>query len=459
MKLTKVQTTLLPSGFNVIVNNKSYKTYYPKTVWTSFPIGLRQLLANSAAYFFTRHFPLFRRQRIEYAFPPPITQSFFLHGLLYSLPEIVLKNPEYHHTVSSLVKTVLNSGYDIQFSGNPQTSLYPLPQNTHNKKAVQLFSFGKDSLLTYALTKELGLTPVPFFFKEPYSNIEISNKEKLKRDFENWEKIKIHFLPNALGKLRQDGKEMWGWDMLLSQYTLLLIPYLLNENAQYYFLSNEQSTNELVYDGEDFLVNVTFEQSVDWTVHLNNLLQIFSIATRVTSIIEPLQELVIMYILHHRYPEIGKYQLSCDNDHISARTRRWCENCFECARVYLFLCAVGIDPQSIGFTGNMLVKEKIDHFLLFSKKEKELEKETFINKHAERILAFYLTHLRNISGEVVEIFRQELLPLILPYKQMLFNKYFKIYKDRGIPRELRNKTLSIYQDELKAFKSEINAYL
>lgn len=236
---------------------------------------------------------------------------------------------------------------------------------------------------------------------------------------------------------------MWGWDMLLLQYTILLLPFVFNEKPAYFFWSNEQSTNEHAVNREDYLVSSTHEQSVQWTLNVNNLYRMFGVNTTISSLLEPIHELFILSILHKRYPEVGKYQLSCDSE----RTKyRWCGYCFECARVYLFFSALGIDPKSVGLMENMFTKKKEDLFYLFSKHKTD---------QSERLLAFYLAYKRGVQGALMEKFVKTLLPRVEKQKSKLFAKYFAIHEMNTIPTALQTPLSKIYTEELARLKKDV----
>ncbi|MBI5732812.1 hypothetical protein HY967_02545 [Candidatus Jorgensenbacteria bacterium] len=451
----KIRTKLLPNGFAVEVNSHWVKNVYPLSVWSAFPKALRQSLADNAAYFFTAHFAFENKSRLDYRFPPPSLLSFFTHGLWYSLPEAVLEIPEAKFTSAGLLRDAYNSGLRTTFHGHPYPTKATQAAKVNQRTFLFPFSFGKDSLLTYAVSREIGLKPNPVFFVEPTSSYENANKEKLRTQFQKEFAQHITPFPMTLGNFRQKGALLWGWDMLLTQYTLLLIPYLHYWKPQYFFWSNEQSTNDVEPDKQGYIINTTYEQGIFWTVHLNNLLRSFSSNAMVGSIIEPLHEMAILYILHHRYKEIGKYQLSCFNDDPKSKTQKWCGRCYECARVYIFLLGVGINPKSVGFVDDMLAMDKKKLYYMFDYKERTRPLNILFQSWGERLIAFYLAWKRGVRGELISLFEQQLLPQVIKEKDHLFNTYLKVHSTETIPAELKPKLLTIYESELLKFRREI----
>ncbi len=458
MSDVKVFTKILSNGFSVIVDGKTYETGYPQKVWQNFPQALKEQLAESAAYFFTVHLSFFKKGTINYLFPPPLANNLFFQGLFYSVPELSVKDPEKGYKSSNLLKNFFNSGYQISFSGVSKGYSAPIPKS-EPKTAVIPFSLGKDSLLTYAICRELGYKIQNYYLAEPSCAFENINKSRLIGEFVKEFRSEVIVFPLELGKLRQNNVTQWGWDMLLMQYTLLLLPYVYFSKTEYFFWSNEQSTNEVVFDREGYRVNVSFEQNYGWTQQMNNLLRMFSLPTVLSSILEPLQEIVILYILHKRYPQIGKYQLSCLNEHRKAEKQRWCCACYECARVYLFLKALGVKPETVGFSENMLNTNDIKLFSILHEKwpgDEEIIKDSH---YAERLLAFYLAYKRGVKGKIMKVFKSKYLLHTEKIIRKIYAKYFRIYPSKTIPQELLKKITTIYQSELSKLKEELTPYL
>ncbi len=451
----RVDSTILQNGIVTVVNGKKYHTVYPRIVWKKFPKSLRQIFADTVAQFFTAHFALQPNNSLFLMFPQPYARSLFHHGLLYSLPEAVLEFPEAGFTTVNLLKEAYNSEFRMQFFGTPYPVRKTNPPRIAPNTCIIPFSFGKDSLFTFAISRELDLKSYPYFFLEPTSPYENKNKRKLRLSFMKEFSVPIHLIRTDIGMLRDSGGLMWGWDMLLTQYTLLLFPYLFAQRPQYLFWSNEQSTSELEKNPEGYLVNPTHEQSSSWTLHLNNLLRSFSLNTTVSSIVEPLHELVILYLLHHRFPEIGKYQLSCFNDTDKPINKRWCGDCFECARIYIFLLAIGIHPERVGFKDNMLDYSKKKLYYLFDEKDRGIHLNIIFQSYTERILSFLFAYRRGVRGALITLFEKQLLSDVLKQEKQLAAKIFRVYEPKTIPENLRKRVLPFYRTEVNSMKKEL----
>lgn len=447
-----ISAKILTSGFQTIVDQKKIVTHYPQKIWQSVPSRQKRAIAETASYFTTRHLPLSHKASLFYQFAPPAARLLYDYGLFYSMIEAPYEFLKKKLTTPTVLQSVYNTEFFVRFAHAPKTMAATIPFKAKKHTVVMPISFGKDSLLTFALSRELGFTIHPIFFEEPTCAYQNIKKRKLARQFEKEFAVPITRFPNALGRLRQAGSMMWGWDMLLLQYTTLLIPFIFRYTPQYFFWSNEQSTDEFAPTREGYLVNYTHEQSVQWVLHLTNLFRQFGIPTTIASIIEPVHELAILSILHKRYPEIGKYQLSCDGEKTS---HRWCGRCFECARVYLFLTALGVDPKRVGIMDNMFDRRKRGLFYLFSEKRQDLN--IVFQSYPERLLSFYLVYKRGIRGGLVDEFARNLLPLVEKQKRMLLTKYFSAHPSYTVPDPLKTRLYHIYTEELTRLKKVCNS--
>ena len=108
---------------------------------------------------------------------------------------------------------------------------------------------------------------------------------------------------------------------------------------------------------------------------------------KVVSLIEPLYELAVVKILHNRYPDLGKYQMSCFPDENEyGKHHHWCGHCSKCARIYIFLKANGILPKRIGFKNDMLMLKYKHLYSLFGVEKKEGNFVNFVAESAQRFL-------------------------------------------------------------------------
>ncbi|OGG01802.1 hypothetical protein A2Z33_00840 [Candidatus Gottesmanbacteria bacterium RBG_16_52_11] len=454
MKTLRVSVQILPDGFSVILGNVSQKISYPVRTWRSVPLPYRQQLAETLAYAFTQHLATQRKTNIVYTFPVPLTQALVFYEYLYSIAAVKVEYPEAPFTTADVIRDTYNSDFRIRFTGSPRPHPPVKPSAYRKLPFIMPFSFGKDSLTTFALaTRLLKLEPHIFYFNEPSSTGEVSMKRRLKSRFEAEFGTPLTEVVNRLGNFRQADGLMWGWDTLLTQYTALLLPYVFRISPGNFFWSDENSLNEQEINEEGFIINPTQEQSAPGILQLNNLYRMFSVNTVISSLIEPLYELAILFILHGQFGDIGKYQLSCDHSHGS---KRWCGDCFECARVYLFFTALGLDPRRIELNDNMFTASKIRHFYLFTDK-KANSLDLVFQSYPERLLAFYLAYKRRANGPAMKLFAGTLLPYVESRRTELYRKYLSVHDFRTVPDHLSVKLLPFYREQLKQLRAIVSA--
>lgn len=435
------------------IKKNIYKIKYPYYVWEKFPNSLHQVFADGLTYISTWHLSLTKKIPIIYHFPHPLIEPIFFKMLTYTIPMNIFEN--INLKTSQLLKDFYNCSFQTEFrSLNFFYSGKKVKKRLKNN-ALLLFSFGKDSLLTYALLKELNVRVIPIFMKEPHSVFENRHKKKLANKFYSQFNTEIEFFPLTIGKLRETTGLYWGWDIILSQYTFILVPYFFYHQAKYLFLGNEQSCNFYLKDKEDYFVNPVFEQSIPAMQLLQSIPKIFFISTHIGSLIEPIHEIFITYILHKRYPQYGKFQMSCFSEEEEAKNKRWCEVCEKCARIYIFLKALGISTERVGFYNNaMLTNKKSKYYVLFNSGSESAYGGSGLGKD-EQLLAFYLAYKRGVKGELIERFKREYLNEAEKKKDKLIKEYFGIHSSISLPSSLRKRVLKIFEQERLRFLNEL----
>jgi hypothetical protein len=444
--LLHIYRKITQSGVEIKIKSRKYKIDYPYRIWGKFPKSLHKIFADSLTYIATWHLPLVEKKSLVYHFSHPFIEPTFFKILLYSIPMSIY---EIENTLTSeVLKHFYNSQFKTQFKAIGDHFTGKKVKRRLKDKAIILFSFGKESLLTYGLLEELGVTPIPFFMKEPQSTYENTHKRKLANKFEKRVGTEVNFFPLSFGRLRQDEDMFWGWDIILSQYVFTLIPYYFYHHAKYLFLGGEQSCNFYSEDQEGYLVNPVFEQSIAVLQLLKNIPELFAIGTHIGSLVEPLHEIFITYLLHHRYSEIGRFQMSCFSEEPEAKKSRWCGHCEKCARMYIFFKALNISPERVGFYNDkMLSSEKRNLYPIFNHGETSSAYGGSGLGKDEQLLAFYLAYKNGVKGKLIDEFVRLYLPQVEKRREKLFKEYFGVHSSYSLPSSLRRKVLKICEKE------------
>lgn len=450
-----IDNTVTSTGFNIYINNKLISIPYPKQIWKRFPSALKKPFSDALSVFVTRHFGYTKERSLFYNFPAPSPYPLFYQGYLYSIAGAPYEFPDNQWTIAELLKQAYNSEFRVSFSGIPYSIPSIKPHTLYPTRVCIPFSFGKDSLLAFALLRKFNYAVTPIYLQEPSSSDEINIKLELVKKFQRMFSQPIRTIPLPLGALREAGGDMWGWDLLLLQYSLFLLPYLFAGRCQYFVWSNEQNLTGTIKNPEGYLINPTFDQTAHWTLLSNTMLRSFFINTQMTSIVEPLYEMVMLSLLHHKFSEIGSFQLSCDVPKKPKKGHRWCGKCHECARQYILMLGAGVNPKRVGLMEDMLSIKKINLHHFFNHYEEKDGINSQFQSETERKLAFYLAYKRGVKGDLISQFKKQFLPEIEAKKNQLINTYFSVRSSFGMPDELKKILLPYYQKEMKRIRNEV----
>ncbi len=456
-KAVHIFRKLKKSGVEIKIKKKKYLINYPYYVWEKLPKSLHRVFADSLTYVSTWHLPLIYKAPVVYHFPHPPIESVFFKMLLYTIPMNVFENKNL--TTSSLLKDFYNVNFQTQFKSLNFFYSGKKAKKRLKNNAIVLFSFGKESLLTLGLLKELGVSFFPIFIKEPQSVFENRHKRKLaERFFKEFGK-EVNFFPLPVGRLREGTGLYWGWDIILSQYAFTLLPYYFYHQAKYVFFGNEQSCNFYLKDKEGYYINPVFEQSVAAMQLLQSIPKLFFISTNIGSLVEPLNEIFITYILHHRYSKLGTFQMSCFSEEEEAKKRRWCGACEKCARIYIFFKGLRISPERVGFYNNDMLSLKKERFYVLFNKDVESSYGGSGLGRDEQLLAFYLAWKNGVQGELMEKFKKMYLPEAEKRKEKLIKEYFGIHSSLSLPSSLRRRILRIFENERRSVDKQLKGLI
>ncbi|MCL5675791.1 MAG: hypothetical protein M1120_01550 [Patescibacteria group bacterium] len=450
--VAKISAETLDSGIRVHINNYSLKLEYPKKIWQRFPALQKKIFAENVAYSLTFHIPFVfpTLKKMSYSLPVPISEAFMYKCFTQQLPATaMMEKTNFGKKTSNLLRKFFYTEYVFN---NRKTQIPPFNRISNKNNIVMPFTFGKDSLLTFGLLRELGVSAQPVFVAEPHYPYDEVLKKNLAEDFQREYKIKIEFLKNSLGILR-DPTDWFGWETQLTQYSLLLLPYIYYTKAGYLLFSNEQSCDFDQIDKDGFRCNPVYEQSHPWLLQ-NSLLTglVGGNSLSIGTLLEPVHEISIVKILHRRYPEIGKYQSSCDLEAKPKNGSRWCENCSKCARMFIFLLANGIDPKKVGFKGNLLTAAKIHLYPLFDPTRiKEYGYDNSEPAIKEQLLGFLLAYRRGVKGAAINLFKKKYLKQALSEEKQLRQIFFGIHSSTTVPYSFSKKILRIFHQELDKF--------
>ncbi|MCX6743921.1 MAG: hypothetical protein NTX82_00130 [Candidatus Parcubacteria bacterium] len=433
-------------GFKIFVNGQGqYSVIYPGKIWR--PFLKKNILTENFIYSRTGPLGVATEKKLSYGMGIPSLKKIADFGIIGDLPHVGFVNKK---NVSGLVNLYKNR--KIKFAKTNQANKIVPQKQTSDNKAILALSFGKDSLLTYGLAKELGIKYQLVYVNEMEGEYSIENEHKRKiiKAFIKNEKEKIEYLEDNADSIFYNKN----WPVKIQEFdnsngmlafALEFLPFAYYHRTKYLILGNEKNLDDFwIQDG--YKAYPSFDQSSGYARKLNEELKKFTANNyQVASLVEPIYNLVEMKILYSRYPHLLKYVMSCAQE--MTLNDRWCNQCPMCAKAFLYSAAVGGDPKKIGMKHNMFDKKYEQLYPLFNLKNRRAY-EMPAQVEQEQLLSFLLAYRNGWHGALIELFKKKYLGKAIKQEKMLRQKFFKIYPMVTVPKHLQTKLLNIYQEEL-----------
>ncbi len=235
--------------------------------------------------------------------------------------------------------------------------------NTERSRHAVLSSGGKDSLLTFALLREIGCEVHPVFINEsgrhwftalnahryfsaniPHTTRVWTNADRLF----NWMLRHLPFVRPDYAQIRADIYPIRLWTVAVFLFGSL--PILKKRGIGRLVIGDEYDTTRRLshhgithYDG-------LYDQSRYFDNTLTRYFNRKGWQVSQFSVLRPLSELLIEKILAERYPELQQHQVSCHAGHKEGDRIAPCGRCEKCRRIVTMLLALGADPRRCGYT-------------------------------------------------------------------------------------------------------------
>ncbi len=379
--------------------------------------------------------------RLNYNTPQPLFEDDIKEIILHQIPGIA---DDYDLDTQQTIHRFKN----IQYSFTGPSNIDAVA-NDHTG-AILLLSCGKDSLLSLGLARELNLDIKPIHINDtttPYENrASLENIKKIAKH----QNIKIETITNNIEKLNDF--EEWnkpptclGYSHMITGFCFLALPFLHN-NASMVLLGNQQNMNFSFRTKQDYVGYASYDQTTTARHQQEKMLKQLNKNYQVLSLVEPLTDLAEIKILFSRYPELAKYQFSC-NCLYDTSQKRWCHACNKCARLSIFMLAHDVQLKTVGLK-SMLSRRFKDYYTLFGANPKIDRYEKSIEAREQQMLAFYMAYKNGVKGQLIDVFKRKYLSEAVTREDELRKKFFKIYKT-DLPNNLQIKLYSILREELK----------
>jgi len=447
----RVLATQTPQGIRLHIEGRDFLIEFPKAIWSKTPTNLKRALTENLAYGNTHFLPLLLGETMAcYNFPVPLLESFLFKNQLYDMT--CSEKADGAETLS-----YFRAFYNLDFEFEPGEGTLPEPRDWPKPKrnrpsAIVPFSFGKESLTTVALCLELGIQPVLVYSQEPSQPHEEDYKRAALKKFGRRWGIQTYFVRNDPGLFRygkafglKNNTEI-GWGSQTTLLALMALPFARVHGADLILFGSEYANNESELR-QGWKLFPSFDQTSQWTAQQNTMIRILTGGkTHVKSSLEPVDEVNIFYILHHRYPEIGQFQFSCSAEKPLYKGSQWCHECYKCVRMFLFARATGIDPYSIGFKKDLLLRRDLfAHYFGDGYKSGSMQELDF---------AFYAAYKRGVPSPLMDLFKSQKLPYLKPWAWYR-DHYTHRKPDLNLPEKYCKPLHALFDEELRSFSQTL----
>lgn len=421
---------------NGLAVNGKYRLSYPKDVWQRFPD--KEFLTDNLAHLLTVTMPLVAGfKKVKYNTSKPLFYNEFKEVVRKSIPSAV---DDYNISAKKTMKRFDKIKYE--FASNKIKK--PRRDYELDEGAVIPISFGKDSLLTLGVCREIGLKTVPVYINDTVSPGE--NRTKLRYA----KKLGSKVVTNELEKLNDfetwnKGESCLGYSHMLTSFCFISIPLMAKYKCKYIVPGNQQDMNFTFKTKEGIKTFPSFDQTTIWMRKQNKMINRIT-GGNVFSAIEPLTDIAITKILHTRYKKLGRCQTSC-GELDGTREKRWCHACNSCSDTAILMRAFGANPKDVGLRSSFLEKKHQKLYCLFGgKKTDSYDRSKDVRD--EQLLEFYLAYKEGARGYLIDKFRKKFLDEAKEREDELRKKFFRIYPSI-MPKKIERKVNSIYKEELK----------
>ncbi|MDO8741168.1 MAG: hypothetical protein Q7J54_06365 [Candidatus Woesearchaeota archaeon] len=440
-----INSAILKDGIAINVN-KEYNVIYPKSIWPGLKLKTKQSIVDNLAYAKLASYSAFLKDEFIFNSALPHLKSFF--------DECAVKDfPRFAHEDNLSVGEMIQNFKNAKFRFNSNEASMPDEEANTEDGAVLGISFGKDSLLTYAVAKEIKL-PIKLVFVKDCGKVELKHKLSIMREFKKKFNEEIFILKDNTDHIASDkaintinSEGIYGSNAM-NGYTLMLLPFAYHFKTNNILFGNEHNLNDYFIDEQGFKCHPSYEQSSECIEGQNNaIMQFTGKKIGVASLINPLYCLSEYKILYKRYPRLAEFQMSCPHDPYENQENKWCYQCSTCARAFLYTNAVGGDIKSISFNKNFFDKEYERLYVLFDSAIRRIyEKPKAVRD--EQLFAFYLASRNGNKSYLVEKFKKEFLDEAKEREDELYNKFFGVHPSPAIPTKFKSEITSIYKEEL-----------
>ena len=255
-----------------------------------------------------------------------------------------------------------------------------------------LSSGGKESLLTYAMLKELGAEVHPLYVNEsgghwrtalPAYRYFRDNYPNTARVWTNVDRF-YTFMLDQMRIIRKDHRKIWADTYpirlcIFPVYIFLLLPIIAKRRIGNILIGSEFDDPRMPprFAGIRHFFGV-YDQTQDFDVRMEQWFSHRMPGMCQWSAVRSISGLIVERILTNRYPQLAQLQRSCHSCRFDHGTYLPCGKCSKCQGILLFLLANNVDPSIMGYSskdvaalpariveGNLRLDEDEKNYALF----------------------------------------------------------------------------------------------
>jgi hypothetical protein len=330
----------------------------------------------------------------------------------------------------------------------------PISAGFNENSCGVLSSGGKESLLTYAMLKEIGAEVHPLYVDESGGHWRTAlpayrhfkkNDPNTVRVWTNVDRL-YTFMLDHMKIIRADHRKIWSDTYpirlcIFPVYVFLLLPIFARRKISNLLIGSELDDPRVLpyFKGIRHYFGV-YDQTQDFDLRMEQWFAKRMPGMRQWSAVRSVSGLIVERILTHRYPELARFQRSCHSCRFDSDNLVPCGKCSKCQGVLLFLLANNVDPSIMGYrkedikalpariaTGVLrLDEDERDHSLFLAKLSPNLKGEE--HTHVETI------HVHKPTSDLELVparFRFPLLKILTKYTK----GFTTLKEDSWIPIE------------------------
>jgi hypothetical protein len=320
---------------------------------------------------------------------------------------------------------------------SPLTEDVPISSEFNQNVCGVLSSGGKESLLTYAMLKEIGADVHPLYVNESggHWRTALPAYRRFKKSYPNTGRVWANvdrfytFMLDQMRIIRKNHREIWADTYpirlcIFPVYVFLLLPVFAKRRIGNILIGSEFDDPRVspYFEGIRHFYGV-YDQTQDFDVRMEQWFSKRMPGMRQWSAVRTVSGMIVEKILTSRYPELARLQRSCHSCRFNNSNLLPCGKCSKCQGVLLFLLANNADPSIMGYSkadvsalpariaeGNLRLDEDEKNYALFlAKLLPNLNQET---RHIETI------HIHKSTSDPQLLppqFRSQILKILTQY--------------------------------------------